>query len=80
MLTQLGRQLVEGDRVVRDVVSDVHYEDLLEAGVVFVGGLYAYAEGGVGLVVEAGVSNEQIDTMLIDTPKQFLESQNLGGY
>ena len=29
---------------------------------------------------EAGVSNEQIDTMLIDTPKQFLESQNLGGY
>ena len=29
---------------------------------------------------EAGVSSEQIDTMLIDTPKQFLESQNLGGY
>ena len=31
-------------------------------------------------LLEAGVSNEQIDTMLIDTPKQFLESQNLGGY
>ncbi len=29
---------------------------------------------------EAGVSSGQIDTMLIDTPKQFLESQNLGGY
>jgi len=31
-------------------------------------------------LLEAGVSIEQIDTMLIDTPKQFLESQNLGGY
>ena len=31
-------------------------------------------------LLEAGVSNEQIDTMLIDTPKKFLESQNLGGY
>ena len=31
-------------------------------------------------LLEAGVSNEQIDTMLIGTPKQFLESQNLGGY
>ena len=31
-------------------------------------------------LLEAGVSTEQIDTMLIDTPKQFLESQNLGGY
>ena len=31
-------------------------------------------------LLEAGVSNEQIDTMLIDTPKQFLESRNLGGY
>ena len=31
-------------------------------------------------LLEAGVSTEQIDTMLIDTPKQFLESRNLGGY
>jgi phosphotriesterase-related protein len=31
-------------------------------------------------LLEAGVSTEQIDTMLTDTPKQFLESQNLGGY
>ena len=31
-------------------------------------------------LLEAGVSNEQIDTMLIDTTKKFLESQNLGGY
>ena len=31
-------------------------------------------------LVQAGVSEEQIDTMLIDTPQRFLGSQNLGGY
>lgn len=31
-------------------------------------------------LMEAGVSTEQVDTMLIDTPKRFLESRNLGGY
>ena len=31
-------------------------------------------------LLEAGVSTEQVDAMLIDTPKRFLESRNLGGY
>ena len=31
-------------------------------------------------LMQAGVSEEQIDTMLVDNPQRFLGSQNLGGY
>lgn len=31
-------------------------------------------------LLEAGVTAAQIETMLVDTPQRFLQSQNLGGY
>jgi phosphotriesterase-related protein len=31
-------------------------------------------------LLEAGVTESQIETMLVDTPRRFLQSQNLGGY
>ena len=31
-------------------------------------------------LLDAGVTDAQIETMLVDTPKRFLQSQNLGGY
>ena len=31
-------------------------------------------------LLEDGVTPEQIDTMLVDNPKRFLESTALGGY
>ena len=38
------------------------------------------SEDVIPALLDAGVTDAQIETMLVDTPKRFLQSQNLGGY